>query len=71
MLRTTGGLARVRASQEFAEGPVLGLAERVSEISDTVRTAGESGECSPSSCVTAGDNVDRGSRFLEQGGSNR
>jgi hypothetical protein len=40
MLRAFGGVTGVRASQEFVEGTLLGLAERVPKISHTVRVAG-------------------------------
>ena len=44
MFRALGGPAGVRASQEFAEGALLGLAERIAEVSRAVGVAGEPGK---------------------------
>ena len=37
MLRAFGGIAGVRASEEFADSALLGLAERIAEICSAVR----------------------------------
>jgi hypothetical protein len=44
LLRTLDGIAGVLASQEFAEGTLLGLAERIAEISSSIRIAGQPGK---------------------------
>jgi hypothetical protein len=40
LLRAFGGIDGVRTSHEFGEGAVLGMVERVTEISPAVRVAG-------------------------------
>jgi hypothetical protein len=52
MLRGLSRGAGVAASQEFAEGALLGLAERVAEISNTVRIAGEPRKCGSAASST-------------------
>ena len=69
MLRAFGGIAGVRASQEFAEGTLLGLAERIAKISHTVRVAGEPRKCGSASSSAPG--VRCGSCFPEHPRSNR
>ena len=68
MLRAFGGIAGVRPAQEFAEGTLLGLAERIAKISHTVRVAGEPRRCGSASNSAPG--VCCGSCFPEHPRSN-
>src|SRR5262245_22574976 len=65
-----GSVARVNASQEFAEDTLLGLAECVAEISRPVRVVGEPGK--PRSATAPTFRILRsGSCFSGHYGSNR
>ena len=63
------GLLAFVAAQEFAEGTLLGLAERIAKISHTVRVAGEPRKCGSASSSAPG--VRCGSCFPEHPRSNR
>jgi hypothetical protein len=69
VLRALRWIAGVRTSQEFAEGALLGVAERIAEILSAVRDAGEPRKCGSSASSTRGNPC--GSFFPEHPPSNR